>query len=82
MAQPSGVVLVTVQSGALQLFDRKCRKEVVEAGEAFEEEGGTHLARNVRRKDAVVYVTFIVPRNTPANGLFIPKESPRGCDIS
>jgi quercetin dioxygenase-like cupin family protein len=76
-----GVVLVTVQSGALQLFDRKCRKEVVEVGESFEEEGGTHLARNVRTKDAVVYVTFIVPRNTPADGLSIPEQAPRGCDV-
>ena len=77
-----GVVLVTVQSGALQLLNRRCEKEVIETGESFVEEGGTHLARNIRSEDAVVYVTFIIPANTPADGLSIPKQPPPGCDVT
>jgi quercetin dioxygenase-like cupin family protein len=76
-----GVVLVTVVSGSLQHVDANCERETFHAGEGFVEEGDVHLARNVGDKNAVVYATWIIPTRTAADGLTIPKDAPKGCDV-
>ncbi len=58
-----------------------CEREVFEAGETFVEEGDVHLGRNRGKVDAVVYVTFMIPTKTPADGLTIPVDAPKGCNV-
>jgi hypothetical protein len=76
-----GVVLAVVQSGWLQEIDEGCDKRVIKAGKGFYEEGDTHLVRNISGKNAVIRVTFIVPKGTPNDELIVPDEAPEGCDI-
>jgi quercetin dioxygenase-like cupin family protein len=76
-----GVVLVTVKSGSIQHWTEDCETEVFRAGDTFVEEGGTHLARNAGRVNAVIYATFIVPKRTPADGLSIVDDPPEDCDV-
>jgi quercetin dioxygenase-like cupin family protein len=75
-----GVVLVTVVSGSLVVYDDDCRGTVYAAGSAFVESG--HEAGLVRNEStttlAVVNVTQIVPAGTPNTGLRIDKANP-GC---
>jgi quercetin dioxygenase-like cupin family protein len=76
-----GVVLVTIASGRFQVIHADCEREVFTAGETFVEEGDVHLGRNRGNVDAVVYVTFVIPTKTPADGLTIPVDAPEGCNI-
>jgi quercetin dioxygenase-like cupin family protein len=76
-----GVVLAVVQSGWLQEYDEDCDKRVIKAGEAFYEEGDTHILRNVGKKNAVVRATFVVPSGVPTDKIIVPDEAPKGCDI-
>jgi hypothetical protein len=73
-----GVVLVTVKSGTLALYDSHCRRETVTAGQTFWQSGmGTDLVRNETAHDAVLYVTYIVPTGAP---LRIDTPNP-GCAV-
>lgn len=76
-----GVVLVTIASGSIQHIDADCERETFQAGEGFVEEGHVHLARNVGNKTAVVYATWIIPTRTAADGLTIPQDAPKGCNV-
>ena len=76
-----GVVLVTVASGRIQHIDTDCEREIFHAGESFFEEGDVHLARNPGTEDAVVYATWVIPTKTPADGLTIPEDAPKGCRV-
>ena len=73
-----GVVLVTVLSGSLVVYDDHCTPTVYAAGSAFTESGDdAGLVRNESTTTpAVNYVTFIVPAGTPI--LRIDKANP-GC---
>src|SRR5215203_4099448 len=67
-----GVALVSVNSGAVTEYDKNCHKSVYKAGEGFVESNGeVHVVRNKGKADAVLYVTFIAPTKTPADGLVI-----------
>jgi hypothetical protein len=66
-----GIVLVTVQQGAVTFYDKKCSSVVHTAGASgssfVETEGdGLGLARNEGVGTAVVYVTYIAPAGTTA----------------
>ncbi len=76
-----GVVLVTVGSGRIQELDADCEREVFEAGESFVEAGDVHVARNPGKVDAVVYVTWVIPTRTPADGLSVPADRPESCPV-
>jgi len=77
-----GVALVSVTSGAVTEYDKNCHKSVIKAGEGFfETNGEVHVVRNKGKANAVLYVTFIVPTTTPADGLVILDPKPKGCNV-
>jgi quercetin dioxygenase-like cupin family protein len=78
-----GVVLVTVVSGSVVVYNEDCEATVQAAGSAFVESGGdAGLVRNESTTTpAVVNVTYIVPAGTPNTGLRIDKANP-GCPKS
>ena len=77
-----GVALVSVNSGAVTEYDKNCHKSVYKAGEGFSETNGeVHVVRNRGKADAVLYVTFIAPTKTPADGLVILDPKPKGCSV-
>ena len=77
-----GVALVSVNSGAVTEYDKNCDKSVYKAGEGFVESNGeVHVVRNRGNANAVLYVTFIVPTKTPADGLVILDPKPKGCNV-
>jgi quercetin dioxygenase-like cupin family protein len=77
-----GVALVSVNSGAITEYDKNCHKSVIKAGEGFfESNGEVHVVRNRGKANAVLYVTFIAPTKTPADGLVILDPKPNGLSI-
>src|SRR5215203_296210 len=77
-----GVALVSVNSGAVTEYDKNCHKSVIKAGEGFVESNGeVHVVRNKGKANAVLYVTFIAPTKTPADGLVILDPKPKGCNV-
>jgi quercetin dioxygenase-like cupin family protein len=77
-----GVALVSVNSGAVTEYDKNCHKSVFKAGKGFVESNGeVHVVRNRGKADAVLYVTFIAPTKTPADGLVILDPKPKGCNV-
>ena len=81
LAQASWCGLGHGRVGTVQVIHADCEREVFEPGETFVEEGGVHLGRNRGNVNAVVYVTFIIPSKTPADGLTIPVDAPEGCNV-
>jgi quercetin dioxygenase-like cupin family protein len=77
-----GVALVSVNSGAVSEYDKNCHKSVFKAGEGFVESNGkVHVVRNRGTANAVLYVTFIAPTKTPADGLVLLDPKPKGCNV-
>jgi quercetin dioxygenase-like cupin family protein len=77
-----GVALVSVNSGAVTEYDKNCHKSVFKAGEGFtESNGAVHVVRNQGKANAVLYVTFIAPTKTLAEGLVILDPKPKGCNV-
>jgi quercetin dioxygenase-like cupin family protein len=77
-----GVALVSVNSGAVTEYDKNCHKSVIKAGDGFfESNSEVHVVRNRGKADAVLYVTFIAPTKTPADGLVILGPKPKGCNV-
>ena len=77
-----GVALVSVNSGAVTEYDKNCHKSVFKAGEGFfENNSEVHVVRNRGKTNAVLYVTFIAPTKTPADGLVILDPKPQGCSV-
>ena len=76
-----GVVLVSVLSGSLVVYDETCAATVQDAHSAFVESGdGAGLVRNESTTTpAVVYVTYLVPAGTTA--LRVDQANP-GCSQS
>jgi quercetin dioxygenase-like cupin family protein len=74
-----GVATVAVQSGTVTFYDAHCRTTQYGAGQAFIEAGDApQLVRNNTTSNAVLYVTFIVPRSAPA--LRIDQPQPAHCE--
>jgi quercetin dioxygenase-like cupin family protein len=77
-----GVVLVSVKSGAVTVYNHQCEKTVYKAGKGFlESHDKPLLARNNGKGEAVLYVTFIVPSSMTAEGLRIDDPRPKGCNV-
>jgi quercetin dioxygenase-like cupin family protein len=77
-----GVALVAINSGTVTEYDAKCEKSIYKAGEGFVESNDeVHLVRNHGNVKAVLYVTFIAPTKTPADGLLIDDPKPKGCNV-
>jgi quercetin dioxygenase-like cupin family protein len=77
-----GVVLVSVKSGTVSNYHEDCEKTVYKAGEGFAE-SSDHPAtvRNEGNVDAVLYATFLIPTETPPDGLTISDPQPKNCDV-
>jgi quercetin dioxygenase-like cupin family protein len=62
-----GFVLVEVQSGSVDRYVADCTVRTYTAGQAFVEHGSepSMQIRNGGTTDAVLYVTYIVPRDAP-----------------
>jgi quercetin dioxygenase-like cupin family protein len=77
-----GVALISVNSGAVTEYDKNCHKSIFKAGEGFfETNGEVHVVHNQGKANAVLYVTFIAPTKTPADGLVILDPRPKGCNV-
>ncbi len=78
-----GMVLVSVASGTLTVYDESCKATVHPAGSAFVEYGNASLlVRNESTTlSATGLVTYIEPSGTPNSGLRIDKPNP-GCPQS
>jgi len=76
-----GVALVSVKSGAVTLYDEKCKKAVYKAGKGFVEGHHPVLVRNHGKVDAVLYTTYIVPTSTTEEGLRIDDPKPKECKV-
>lgn len=77
-----GVVIVSVQSGSLTLVDGSCATEVHGTGSVFVE-GENHAHQAVSPGGAIVYVTYIVPRDySPASEKFRVEEPVPFCATS
>jgi quercetin dioxygenase-like cupin family protein len=73
-----GVALVAVQSGTVTFYDEHCKTTQYGPGQAFVEAGDApQLVRNNTTSNAVLYVTFIVPKS--ATSLKIDKPQPAHC---
>jgi quercetin dioxygenase-like cupin family protein len=76
-----GVTLVSVASGTVTEYHEDCDKTVLKAGDGFSEgTDKTHVVQNEGNAEAVLYVTFIVPSGTSAEGLRIDDPQPENCD--
>jgi quercetin dioxygenase-like cupin family protein len=77
-----GVTVGSVKSGAVTEYDNKCNKTFLKAGEGFvESNGAVHVVRNQGKAKAVLYVTFIIPTKTTAEGLRIDDPKPKNCNV-
>lgn len=77
-----GVALVSVNSGSVTDYDTNCHKSDFKAGEGFVETNGeVHVVHNEGKANAVLYVTFIAPTKTPADGLVLLGRKPKGCNV-
>jgi hypothetical protein len=78
-----GVGLASVKSGAVTFYHEDCHKSVYKAGEGFRDSHDEPiLVRNEGNIEAVFYVTFIIPTNTPfPEGLTIVDPQPKNCDV-
>ena len=77
-----GVTLVSLASGTVTEYDKKCEKSVHKAGEGFvESNDAVHVVRNKSNVNAVLYATLIVPTNTTEEGLRIDEPKPRNCNV-
>jgi quercetin dioxygenase-like cupin family protein len=77
-----GVGLASVKSGAVTVYDEKCKKSVYKSGKGFlESHDQPGLVRNHGKVDAVFYVTFIVPTKTTEEGMRIDAPKPKNCKV-
>jgi quercetin dioxygenase-like cupin family protein len=77
-----GVVMVAVKAGAVSEYDAECHKSVIRAGKGFvESEDEVHVVRNKGDAKAVLYATFLVPTETPPEGLRIDDPQPKNCNV-
>ncbi len=77
-----GVTLVSVNSGAVTEYDKKCHKTVLKAGKGFVESNHeVHVVRNQSKAKAVLYVTFLIPTKTTAEGLRVDAPKPKNCNV-
>ena len=78
-----GLVLVTVLSGSVVMYDATCAATVIPAGTSFIESGDSPgLIRNESTTVPVdVVATYIVPSGTPADALRVDAANP-GCTES
>jgi len=78
-----GVGLVSVASGAVTRYEADCLHHTYKAGQAFIEKGNQPgLVRNNGTTPALMYVTFVIPADTPATGLRIDDDQPAGCSAN
>ena len=71
---------VRSKSGAVTRYEADCSHHTYTAGQAFIEKGNKPgLVRNNGTTPALMYVTFVIPAETPATGLRIDDDQAAGC---
>jgi hypothetical protein len=73
-----GFAIVTVKSGTLTLYTKRCKPMPIGPGQSDVESGRFTLARNEGTVEAVVYVTFVVPHGSDR---IIPASAPKRCPL-
>jgi quercetin dioxygenase-like cupin family protein len=77
-----GVTVVSVNSGAVTEYDKKCHKTFLKAGKGFVESNHeVHVVRNQGKAKAVLYATLIVPTSTTDEGLRVDAPKPKNCKV-
>jgi quercetin dioxygenase-like cupin family protein len=77
-----GVTVVSINSGAVAEYDKKCHKTFLKAGEGFVESNNeVHVVRNQGKAKAVLYATFIIPTKTTEEGLRVDAPKPKNCKV-
>lgn len=60
-----GLLIATVKSGQIDLYDAACQKRTVTAGEVYSENDETHAIINTGSVDAELYISYLVKRGLP-----------------
>ena len=60
-----GLLIATVKSGQIDLYDEHCRKRTVMAGEVYTENDQTHAIANTGSADAELYISYLVKHGVP-----------------
>jgi quercetin dioxygenase-like cupin family protein len=75
-----GYLTATVLSGQVIRYATDCSSETLTAGQSFYETAAkTFAVKNESTADALVMVTFVVPKGTPMTGLRVDKPQPATC---
>jgi quercetin dioxygenase-like cupin family protein len=60
-----GLLVATVKSGRIDLYDENCQKRTVTAGEVYTENDAVHGIINTGSEDAELYISYLVKRGLP-----------------
>jgi hypothetical protein len=60
-----GLLITTVTSGPIDLYDETCHKRTVTAGEVYTENDEAHGIINRGSVDAELYISYLVKRGLP-----------------
>ena len=60
-----GLLIATVKSGQIDLYDVSCHKRTVTAGEVYTESDEAHGIINTGSVDAELYISYLVKRGVP-----------------
>ncbi len=77
-----GVLLVTVESGAVTRYEHDCQRNTYAAGQSFVERGAQHviLVRNEGTTPARLQIAYVVPAGLANAALRIDQPAPAGCN--
>lgn len=77
-----GVLLVTVEAGAVTRYETNCERNTFAAGRSFVERGSNHviLVRNEGSEPAKVQIAYVVAAGTSTAGLRIDQPAPEDCN--
>jgi quercetin dioxygenase-like cupin family protein len=68
-----GFALIAVKSGTMTFYDPDCTAHTVGPGQAFVESGGPTKAVNQGSREALFYVSYVVPQGGPRT---VPTDPP------
>lgn len=60
-----GLLIATVKSGRIDLYDETCKKRTITAGEVYTENDQTHAIINTGTADAELYISYLVKHGVP-----------------
>lgn len=60
-----GILVATVVSGSIDLYDANCQKQTVNAGEVYFENGHVHAISNTGPVNADLSIAYLIKHNAP-----------------